>query len=839
MPAGLGDYLKRNAKFAYGGGILGAPFLVGDLKSIFDADNKLKALLKTMKDFALARVAMVGVFTAVGAAVRSLVRDTGALDAAFKRLSQNQFLTRQLQSFVGGLNAARQRVAQLNVISARGPFKFEAIAEANKNLEVFTRGAYSSVQATQEIGRVAIATGNSIEDTSRVVSTFYDQLRNGQPVQSTTEQMRQMGIISQSTADNLDQMAEGGESVARTFQTLQSAMAETARGAKGYRDDISTVTAEHDKARASLGAEFAMPFTENEVKNVQNYTAAMKAITPTVGAIGKSLAIVYNGFSTAVSGLTKWIAGTKVAQGVASGFVTVIEALSVGLVAYGTYAAVTLTPIIIKLTGALTGMGTAGLIAGNALRAIALASVWGAVVVALAGVVGMIINFRQQTQRAVEEHRKWEKSHREATAAILAEAAAVKTLAERNAVLAKSMDRITELQKEQRDAEKKHRDEQKKTAEAEKYGAGGDPYAEEAYNRRKQAAEDQFQSESRLRKGEISDLNDVNNRMTQQKLTNQQIVETEVRRQTALEEMSKGVEQRDREATANLKARQTVTNQNAESEKRVLELQTRINNERQKLSDIAESDQVGRLNVQARLAKNERSLTDELVSQQRVAMEAPEGSAVKLEAQLDRQRNAQEVLRLETKIAEQQKLGAKPGELFEDRMKLSRARALAGGETFDPNKFMQLSVQMGVAKEKEARAGTYEAEKRSARFEEFGIQASLQEHAARRRGDIRQAQTFQDLGRFAKTFEDLIPIFGEQKAAQIAQAQTEDEIKQEYMTPAVVSSLQAVGGGGNVASTPMLEAARRQEALQQQMVELLKALVGTPDQAQAAATFAP
>lgn len=440
--AGLRDFIKSNASFTGG-----APFLGLDAVGIAASDNKLKAILKTMRDFVLIRVAMVGFFSAVGSAVKGLVRDTGSLDAAFKKLASIQSFSRQLAPLLGGMAAARKHISEILVLEKRGPFKFEELAQASKKLETLTRGGLG-IQGLKTVGKVAIATGSDLGQTVGAVGEFYQTLREGQPIAPALEQLRQMGIISQSNADHLTKMAEGGADVQTVLSTLFSIMDKAKKSAAGYKGELASVVAEHEKASEDLKAAFGAPFIESEAKNMQNMTDAAKAFTPVVARISQFLADLYSGFSTAGSATVKWIAESKAAQGIAEGLVKAIGALTVVAVLFGASAAPSLIGAIKAVTASMLTGTTAMYSFGIAIRVLAIGGVLIGVAAALATVGAGIYNFTQRAEQAQSRLKEWADAHREVTDALRKQAGEITNSTEKNEALAKSIEDIIALEKE-------------------------------------------------------------------------------------------------------------------------------------------------------------------------------------------------------------------------------------------------------------------------------------------------------------------------------------------------------------------------------------------------------
>lgn len=817
--AAFSDYLKKNARSAYAGAG-GAAFAALDAKNILDADNKLTALLKTIKDFILIRVAFAGVFTAVGTAIRGLVRDSGSLDQALKKLGQMQTFSRQLAPFVGGLVNARKRVAELAELSNRGPFRFEQLIEANRSLQIFTRGAFSSLEATQAIGRVAIGTGNDITDVSRAVGLFYDELHNGRPVNDATDAMRQMGVISEATARHLNKMAEGQQDVNAVLGELKSALDLASQDISGYKDELASVTEEHDKAIRALQEKFAEPFTQDEIQNTRNMTAAMQAVTPTVGKIAQSLAVVYDGFNTAKTGIIRFVAESKSANVVLRGLVYLLEAATIAAVAFGVAAAAQLTPAILRMGASFAAMGGYATAATIAVRGLAVLTVWGLVATAVVGVAGAFYNMSQQSKKARQDFEDWSKSHRQATSAILQHIAAISSLADKNAALAESIDEIIKSEKELADirAKQKTREERAKIIE------------ENVGERPEQTQQDKILDEKgRQLEQKLRDLRTGVQQAVATTPANQALIQAEAERRASFEEQNKGVEERERQARAGLQSRTAVEQRNAQVNEQIMEKQKRIDADREEFSKKRAGMSAQEIGIEEeKFRKREIEVTKLMQQRQQSELQAPEFSSVNLEAKAEQFRQAEKVGILEKRLKET----TEPEERRRVQTEVERARALAGGVKFTPEGKAEAEVQVQLAQKREAEAGQLREQVRQQKVQRFELGTEIEAHEARRRGDIRGAEALEDVQRFTRNFEELLGAgFGKKEAGELARKKTEDEIQQEFAgAQQVVSSMQAIGGGGNVSGVdPMLQSARRREELQQKMVQLLETLAGQQD----------
>lgn len=466
--AALQDFLKKNVPKST---LFGAAMFAPDVVSGVTAENKLTGITKALasiwfwtdKIFKPLRTALIGGwmilgFNAISKAVTSLVKDTGSLAAALQRLQNIRGFERQFAPLLGGLGAAKQRVAELLALSQRGPFKFEEVATASKNLEVLTRGLMSGSGATRTIGKVAIETGNGINDVAEAVGGFYAKLRAGESVQGAVEQLRQMGVVSNFTATQLTQLAESGAPASVVFANLTDSLTKSHTALKGAGDDLATVAAEHQKASEEMKARFGAPWTQAEIQSTKNMTAAMVAITPALEAVSKSLAVVFTGFSTASSGFARMIAESAYVQAAITGIGQVLAVLSVGLLAIGTVMSVTALPALHAFAGTVGGLATAalgkwaltagiavrtGLVLTGVLRAISVVAVGGAFLTGLATLAGVLVNVGVGVAKAVNSLQEMRRAFNQGNDAIKEHIRTVQTVSDQYEALSQAVDQYT------------------------------------------------------------------------------------------------------------------------------------------------------------------------------------------------------------------------------------------------------------------------------------------------------------------------------------------------------------------------------------------------------------
>lgn len=461
MPA-ITDFIKENVR---GAGLVNLLSIPGYAKEYREAESKLKAIVKIMSDwffwtlkilqplrqFAIGGAVILG-FKALGDAIANVVRQTGSLEAALRRLQSIQAAQRGLAPFLGGPGAARQRVAELTVMAGRGPFKFEEIAEANKQLEIFTRGAYSSAQATQKIGQAAIATGNQIGQVAGAVGDFYQNLREGRPIASSAENLRQLGIISQQTANQLVAMQETSASTAEIFGRLSTEIDHTAASMNDMGDSVETVNAEYQKAQENLRVQFGAPWTANDIQNTKNMTAAMNAIAPVVRKVSEEWAQLFGGFATVRTEIVKFAATNSTVRAAVTGLITTLNSFLAILLTVATVGLPLLIPrlneilvtISSKLLGANNTVRLFGSTWGTVIKGLTATGVIGVAAIGVVQLTGAILNMVHAHREAGRELDRQKAAFDKANTAIKEQILNAKTLAEAQDAVAAAMNQAVD-----------------------------------------------------------------------------------------------------------------------------------------------------------------------------------------------------------------------------------------------------------------------------------------------------------------------------------------------------------------------------------------------------------
>lgn len=320
----MADKFSKFLKKSAGEGLkdmkgLGGAFVAFDIANLARGENKLKSIWNIFSQLLLMRPSMAalftGVFTGFGKTIRSLVHDTGSLQAALQKLANIQGLNKLFAPLVGGADAAKRKVAELVNFAASKNIKLGDAAGAEKMLLTMTRGAFSGTKALDALADVAKGTGNTLGSVSEKAAQFYDTLRGGAAIDGVTEEMRQMGMISQSTANELVKLQENGASAGAIFDRFKGSLSEFSGAAASAKGDIEGVNEAFESAKKSLAEKFASPWVKDDVETTKSYTEALKGIAPVVESLSGIWSNIFNGTSRLKASFLEWAANNAVVKG--------------------------------------------------------------------------------------------------------------------------------------------------------------------------------------------------------------------------------------------------------------------------------------------------------------------------------------------------------------------------------------------------------------------------------------------------------------------------------------------------------------------------------------------
>jgi len=132
------------------------------------------------------------------------------LQAALAASSEAETLRAQFEGLGDSADQARAKVGMLAEMAANGPFNFESLGQAAKNLQAVGGEAMVTAQALKQVQDVAAATGSPVDATATAIANLNNALQGGGDVAQAAQQLASLGAISQSTAAKVAQLAASG-----------------------------------------------------------------------------------------------------------------------------------------------------------------------------------------------------------------------------------------------------------------------------------------------------------------------------------------------------------------------------------------------------------------------------------------------------------------------------------------------------------------------------------------------------------------------------------------------------------------------------------------------------
>jgi hypothetical protein len=260
--------------------------------------SKTKAVWESIKWGVMTRAGVAGFAMVLGAisglagGLRIVLRESGSLEAAMKRLAVTKILGQQFTQFLGSVQAAKQRVEELYNFVATTKFNMAEAANASRALTIMSNGALGGSKTLEMLGRISKVTGIDLETLSATYARLNSQTRNKQDITSTVEELKDMGVISESTASNLSMLSRTGASATTIWTAVSESFEQVSQSAKDTEPSFEELQDRYIKLRTSMAEKFGAPFLEAERTGMQNTIKLMEALTPAVETLGKMLAQV-------------------------------------------------------------------------------------------------------------------------------------------------------------------------------------------------------------------------------------------------------------------------------------------------------------------------------------------------------------------------------------------------------------------------------------------------------------------------------------------------------------------------------------------------------------------
>jgi hypothetical protein len=317
--------------------VAGASNLAGPAMDLASGASALTAASNAIKSAALDKLlgpaaAFTGLLTGSLLVLRKIVRDSQILEKGLVRISNLQQIEGKFETLLKSAALAKQRIKELYDFTKNSPFRFEDVAEANRQLQALTFGAFSGAEAMKMVGDAAAATGQSMTEMSDRVGKLYAALASGRAIDKIAFQLQFTGIATEGLLGKLEQLEYAGAGFAEKWSEVEKVLARTENGMKNARA-INDYQTKFEEATARMQKAFAEPFVDAQVKAIQTMTRATENLTPVLATIGADMAAVRAVF---VDFKTRLVDVTFASSGMASALSvawTAIKTLWIGVAA--------------------------------------------------------------------------------------------------------------------------------------------------------------------------------------------------------------------------------------------------------------------------------------------------------------------------------------------------------------------------------------------------------------------------------------------------------------------------------------------------------------------------
>ena len=214
-----------------------------------------------------------------------------------------QVYTPQFEKLLGGLAQAQTRLRMISQ-AARGAFKFEDLVQANKTLEIFSRGALGGAAGLELVSDVAAVAGRSTAEVSSVIGQLYDDVSNHKPIDGFMQQLRGMGAISSLTADELTNLSYSGASSAQIWAAVEAALRKNKGAADALKNTISGLQETLANTQAEELGKIGEMFSEGKMAGLRAAITLVEKLAPALRDLLGPVAAVFNGFWRMVEGVT-------------------------------------------------------------------------------------------------------------------------------------------------------------------------------------------------------------------------------------------------------------------------------------------------------------------------------------------------------------------------------------------------------------------------------------------------------------------------------------------------------------------------------------------------------
>jgi hypothetical protein len=225
-----------------------------------------------------------------------------------------QYYTPSFAKLLGGMGQAKARLGELVRMSASGPFKFDSLVQANRRLEILTRGMYSGRKAMEAVQDAAAAAGTSPEVAADAIGGARQAITNHEGEDGAIRALGEMGIVSVAAADSLRNLARAGAGEQQMLAALDSALLRNKGAAAALGDTLHGLSQQMAGVGNANLAQIGSLFESGSAAGMKAGLIILKEYGPVLVSLMKPLAALYNAWNQLLLTLAKLAAWEPIKQ---------------------------------------------------------------------------------------------------------------------------------------------------------------------------------------------------------------------------------------------------------------------------------------------------------------------------------------------------------------------------------------------------------------------------------------------------------------------------------------------------------------------------------------------
>lgn len=233
-----------------------------------------------------------GALIGIVGAMKVFIGRTQMVAKGIDKLRSLEMIKTQFDPLLGGAALAQKRLEELYGFASSTPFQLEGIAEANRTLQVLTKGALATLDGMRLVGDAAAVTGQSMQTVSFWVGRLYDGLKSGAPIGEASTRLQEMGLISGDVRRKLNASADAGDAFTDTFAILEKELKKSEGGMEAMSQTLGGLESTLADTKSKFAGEFAKNFFEAEKTSTKAMINMLQLLEPAITRLGEVFSIV-------------------------------------------------------------------------------------------------------------------------------------------------------------------------------------------------------------------------------------------------------------------------------------------------------------------------------------------------------------------------------------------------------------------------------------------------------------------------------------------------------------------------------------------------------------------